>query len=186
MFVEDRAHQEVVGGLVERVAHDEGVPCVLTVRSATHGHGRVATELGRYSRDLARQGVSDVAFVIVATDANCRGWRARRDEMLSASLPVPVVFAIPDPHVERWLLLDGAAFKSVVGGGCSAPDQKCQRQRYKQMLAQQIRLAGIAPSFGGIEFARDIVSVMDLDRAGNADASFARFPADLRQAVRAG
>jgi hypothetical protein len=84
------------------------------------------------------------------------------------------------------LLLDGAAFKSVVGGGCSAPDQKCQRQRYKQMLAQQIRLAGIAPSFGGIEFARDIVSVMDLDRAGNADASFARFPADLRQAVRAG
>ena len=36
----------------------------------------------------------------------------------------PVVLAVPDPHVERWLLLDGAAFKAAVGHGCDAPDQK--------------------------------------------------------------
>ena len=41
---------------------------------------------------------------------------------------------VPNPHVERWLLLDGAAFKAAVGHGCDAPDQKCDRGRYKERL----------------------------------------------------
>ena len=45
---------------------------------------------------------------------------------------MPVILAPPDPHVERWLLLDGAAYKAVFGKGCDTPDLKCDRNHYKQ------------------------------------------------------
>ena len=86
-----------------------------------------------------------------------------------------MVLAIPDPHVERWLLLDGAAFKTAVGHGCDAPDQKCDRGRYKKRLIDAVRDAGVTPILGGLEYAEDIVSAMDVSRAAQADRSFARF-----------
>lgn len=91
-----------------------------------------------------------------------------------------MVLAVPDPHVERWLLLDGAAFKAVFGQGCDAPDRKCDRDRYKQRLVEAIRGTGVTPSVGGIEYAEDIVRAMDVDRAMQADRSFARFVDGLR------
>ena len=86
-----------------------------------------------------------------------------------------MILAIPDPHIERWLLLDSAAFKAAVGRGCDAPDQKCDRDLYKQRLIAAIHAAGIMPSFGGIEFAEDIVQHIDIDRAKRADRAFRRF-----------
>ena len=50
-----------------------------------------------------------------------------------------VIYAIPDPHIERWLLLDSAAFKKVLDKGCSAPTQKCERGLYKRLLLQAVR-----------------------------------------------
>ena len=91
-----------------------------------------------------------------------------------------MVMAIPDPHIERWLLLDGAAFRYVVGRGCDAPGLKCDRDLYKQALIKAIIDAGIMPSFGGIEFAEDIVRQMDLQRAMNEDQSLRRFLTDVR------
>ena len=78
-----------------------------------------------------------------------------------------------------WLMLDGAAFRAVLGRGCDAPDRKCSRDRYKYLLAEAVHASGIAPDFGGIEFARDIVSRMDIDRAARADPSLRRFVDDL-------
>jgi hypothetical protein len=72
--------------------------------------------------------------------------------------------AVPDPHIERWLLLDSAAFKAVLGRGCEAPDFKCDRDRYKKLLAQAVSKAGITPLIGGLEHARDIVDSMDFTR----------------------
>ena len=51
--------------------------------------------------------------VVGATDANCHGFRERVRRIDPENPPTPVVLAVPDPHVERWLLLDGAAFKAV-------------------------------------------------------------------------
>ena len=42
------------------------------------------------------------------------------------SWPGAIVKAIPEPHIERWLLLDGAASRAAVGKGCQAPDLKCR------------------------------------------------------------
>ncbi len=123
-------------------------------------------------------------LVVIATDANCLGFSLREREIPSRSLAFPVVKAIPDPHVERWLLLDGAAFKAVFGAGCDAPDMKCARDRYKEQLIRAILNAGVAPSFGGIEYAADIVRQMDLERAGQADRSFRRFTDSLRGVFR--
>ena len=183
-FAEDEAHRQVIGALVRRVAEESAASVELEWRSAVGGHGRVATELGRYLTDLERQGEPRPDLVIVATDANCRGLRQRIADLGHPATSVPLVFAIPDPHVERWLLLDGAAFKEVLGKGCDAPDQKCSRGRYKQLLSDAVRGAGREPLLGGIEYAADIVGHMDLDRATGADASLRRFVEELRRALR--
>ena len=181
LFVEDFAHQQVVGALVRRLADEYGIDVRLEWRSAVRGHGRVVQELGRYLRDLARGG-GRPDLIIVGTDANCRGLNERVREIGSPDAPASIVLAVPDPHIERWLLLDGAAFRTVFGRGCDAPDRKCSRDLYKQRLIQAIHAAGITPTLGGIEFAKDIVQHMDVERAMRADRSLERFVGELRSA----
>ena len=77
-------------------------------------------------------------------------------------------------------MIDSAAFKTVFGLGCDAPDRKCDRDRYKHLLVQAIRKSGIFPSFGGMEYAKDLIVALDLDRAVASDASLGRFVGDLR------
>lgn len=175
LFVEDFAHQEVIGALVQRLADESCIDVQFNWRSAVRGHGRVVRELRDYLRDLRGQGSPLPDLIIVATDANCRGLNERKKEMDQTTTPAPMILAIPDPHIERWLLLDSAAFKTAVGRGCDAPDRKCDRDLYKRRLAAAIHAAGIMPSLGGIEFAEDIVQSMDINRAKRADRSFQRF-----------
>ena len=77
-------------------------------------------------------------------------------------------------------MLDPNAFKTVFGVGCDAPDQKCERDRYKRLLLQAIRKTGIFPSLGGIEYAEDVISAVDIDKAALADASFGHFVREIR------
>jgi hypothetical protein len=112
----------------------------------------------------------------------------RAREIGRQDAPVPMILALPDPHIERWLLLDGAAFKAVFGMGCDAPDRKCDRGRYKQRLVEAIYATGTIPGLGGIEYAEDIVQRINkrinIGRATRADSSFGRFVADLRDTFR--
>lgn len=183
LFVEDFAHREIIDALVQRLAQEAGIAVRRDWRNATRGYGKVVQELKDYLRDLSQQGGRLPHLIIVATDANCKGLNDREKE-LQFEAPAPMILAIPDPHIERWLLLDGAAFKAVFGKGCDAPDLKCSRDRYKQRLIQEIYGAGITPNLGGIEFAEDIVRHMDIDRAARADESFRRFVTDLRNQLR--
>ena len=175
LFVEDEAHRRFVGALVKRLVRKRSLGVRLNWRNAVGGHGKVAQEFACYLHDLERQSGHPPDLIVVATDANCKGLNTRAQEFPDSVGAAPLVHAIPDPHVERWLLLDGAAFKSVFGQGCQAPDRKCDRDRYKHLLIEAICAAGIAPSIGGIEFAEDIVCKMDLNRAARADKSFRRF-----------
>ena len=183
LFVEDNAHRQVIGALVKKLADECGVAVHLDWRNAVRGHGRVVQELKRYFDDLRRGGGSpDV--IVVATDANCGGLQKRIRDIDVSSALAPVVLAIPDPHIERWLLLDGAAFKSVLGKGCDAPDQKCDRGRYKHRLFEAVRATGVVPRLGGIEFAEDIVQQMDIERVACTDPSLERFVSELRRIFR--
>ena len=183
LFVEDYAHQQVIGALVQRLAREHGIAVRLDWRSSVRGYGRVVQELGSYLRDLARQG-GRPDLIIVATDANCSGLNERTREIGSPDAPAPMILAVPDPHIERWLLLDGAAFRSVFGKGCDAPDRKCGRDLYKQRLIEAIHATGITPGLGGIEFAEDIVHGMNIDRAMRADRSLQRFIDEIRNVFR--
>ncbi len=184
LFVEDDAHQQIIGALVQRVATEFNTDVQFDWRNVAGGHGKVIAELSDYVRDLKRQGTPWPDLIVVATDANCKGLNERSKEIGPPDAPAPVILAIPDPHVERWLLLDGAAFKAVFGRGCQAPDRKCSRNRYKEFLIEAIRDAGGTLIFGGIEYAESILRHMDLDRAARADDAFQRFVADLRSAFR--
>ena len=184
LFVEDFAHRQVIGALVQRIAGDFNLDVRLDWRNATRGYGQVVREFSTYLRAIERQGHPSPHLIVVATDANCRGWNQRIREFGDPVSTAPIVHAIPDPHIERWLLLDGAAFKAVFGRGCDAPDQKCDRYRYKQRLVHAIFDAGITPNLGGMEFAEDIVQQMDIERAELADDSFGRFVGSLRATFR--
>ena len=184
LFVEDFAHRQVIGALVRRLTGELDLDVRLEWRSTRHGYGRVVREFNDYLRDLGRQGDPAPDLIIVATDANCKGLNERVREIDEPDAPAPLILAIPDPHIERWLLLDGAAFKAVFGRGCDAPDQKCDRGRYKRRLIEAIFAAGVTPNLGGMEFAEDIVQQMDIERAEQADDSFRRFVGSLRTTLR--
>jgi len=79
---------------------------------------------------------------------------------------------------------DGAAFKAVFGQGCEAPDRKCSRNRYKDLLIAAIREAGRPTYLGGIEYAEDIVRHTELDRGARSDSPLRSFIGDLRTTFR--
>lgn len=183
LFVEDSAHQRVIGTLLGRLADEIGLTIHLEWYNAMGGRGRVVRELKRYLSDFTKQG-DHPDLIVVATDANCVGLQRRIRDIDTSSAVSPVVLAVPDPHIERWLLLDGAAFKAVFGKGCDAPDKKCDRGRYKHQLFEAVRSAGVVPLLGGIQYAEDIARKMDLDGAARADPSFRRFVEGVRRAFR--
>jgi hypothetical protein len=177
LFVEDVAHEVLLSALLQRVASDQDVSIAVDIRTARGGRGRVLSALAIYLREIERgqQAVPDL--LVVGTDGNCKGFLTRKQEIdeKTAGHSVPVICAIPDPHIERWLLLDAAAFKAVLGKGCQAPDQKCERDRYKKLLIDAIREAGNRPLLGGIEHAEDIVREMNLPNVERQDDSFGKF-----------
>ena len=59
LFVEDDAHERVVGALVRRVAEEQGVRVSINWRSTRGGHGRVAREFKQCLRGLERSDGSD-------------------------------------------------------------------------------------------------------------------------------
>ena len=141
-------------------------------------------ELAEVATELQRGQTALPDLFVEARDGNCQGHAACARQILEAvqDYSGQVVAAVPDPHVERWLLIDAQAFKKVLGQGCQAPDQKCDRDRYKGLLDAAVRAAGVQPLLGGVEFAEDIISAMTLPRAERADASFASAVRDLRAA----
>ncbi len=186
LFVEDYAHRLVIGTLLQRLSDEASVRVNLNWRSAVGGHSKVVGKFRDYLQDLDREGgLPDL--IVVATDANCYGLNDRSRQILETAMSVPdvediLIMAIPDPHVERWLLLDGEAFNTVFGRGCDAPDLKCNRDEYKRRLSHAIRKTGVTPSLGGIEFAEDVMQNMNIQRAMQADRSLERFVRDVRQA----
>ena len=183
LFGEDDAHQKIIDALVRRLASEKGIDVQLHWRSAVGGYGRVVAEFKAYQHELRHYRIRRVDAVIVATDANCKG-NKRREEFRGLAEDMDLVLAVPDPHIERWLLLDSGAFKKVFGRGCSAPDQKCDRDLYKYRYAQSVHAAGMDAAFSGAEYAQNIVSEMNLARVASQDKSFRYFLRDLRAVLK--
>lgn len=183
LFAEDYAHETFISALVNKLANESGINLDFIARSARGGHGKAVSEFASYIRSLPyeREGLPDL--IIVAIDANCKNYLERKEEIekVNQQYNYLTISAIPEPHIERWLLIDSSAFKAVLGQGCNAPDQKCEKDRYKKLLYEAVAATGITPLLGGIEYAQDIVNNMNIQRAMNADVSFKKFTTDLNR-----
>lgn len=186
LFTEDFGHEEFLKALLKRFMYEFSIEVEIESYSVRGGHGKALTELEQYMRDLRKGVVPPADLLAVAIDSNCRGYaeRKREVERISREYSDRVICAIPDPHIERWFLLDSAAFKLALGRGCQAPDHKCDRGRYKKLLIEAVREAGVTPLLGGIEHADDIVAFMDLERMEASDDSLGKLISELRSIFR--
>lgn len=185
LFGEDAGHEVVLKGLLNRLSLDSEVPVRITPLSVTGGVTRVHYELGIFLRDVEKGKLRMPDLIVVATDGNCKGYNARRQEIERVAQPYAslldlIVYAIPDPHIERWLLADPSAFKTVLGRGCDLPQEKCEKNFYKQVLAKEVRESGVKPILGGLEYADDITANMNLAAAEKNDASLGRVLGELK------
>jgi hypothetical protein len=190
LFAEDRAHEAFLRPLLRRLAHEANRPLAIQPYSARGGRPRVFDELRSFQTllDKGAAGLEEPDFVVVAIDANCAPWHAARKRIVEALVPrlrAKAAVACPDPHVERWFMADPASFEQALGRRPRAGRRKCERARYKSILAQTIREAGYPAALGGLEFAEDIVSAMDLYRAGKNEKSLRHF-VDAARSLLAG
>ncbi len=189
LFVEDRAHEVFVGALVNRIAREEHVALSVQARSARGGHPRALVEFGTYQTLVEKGVLADRApdLVVVVIDGNCSTPSKKRAEIRSVARPWlmdRLVTGCPNPHVERWFLADPDSFHKVVGHRPVVGREKCERERYKRLLAEAVRHGHQPATLGGIEFAADLVDAMNLYRAGRRDSSLRAFVGDLRGRFR--
>ena len=176
LFAEDEAHEDFLTTLAQRFAETYRVEIAMTTYSVSGGYGRVISELKQYHRDLQSHQEALPHLILVGTDGNCKKPPEREQEIRQAISGFTdfVISAIPEPHIERWLLLDAEAFKTVFGKGCPAPDKKCERDRYKRLLLNAILQAGSEPSLTNFGYVADIVNAMNFQRMARRNDSLGR------------
>lgn len=179
LFGEDVGHEFSLTALITRYAGEHGVAARLKTISSRGGITKVHFEFGQYLADVEKGTIARPDLIVVATDSNCFGYAARRHQLEKVTERHPalaenVAYAIPDPHIERWLLADPEAFRDVVGKGCTLPKLKCNKDEYKTLLYQSVRNAGVRPVLGGLEYAEDIMKVANLAKVEQSEPSFER------------
>ena len=180
VFCEDTGHEMVLKPLVYKIVQNRAYS--IHVLSSRGGAARALGEFKKYLNDVERGHTTfNPDIIIVAIDANCKTYSGKRkiiDQKVPERFRECIVHCIPDPHIERWLLLDSSAFKKALGLGCAAPDKKCEKSRYKQLLKDEVRKSGNTVNLGGFEHAEDIVKNMS-ESAIQSDDSLKRFVCDL-------
>lgn len=190
LFAEDAAHGAFLKPMLSRVATEEKVPLRIDVVSAQGGHARAMGEfkIWHTTRTLRPSVVTEVDAVVVAIDGNCSSFAETRDRIRRATpghLLDRLVAACPDPHIERWFMADPESFARVAGAVPDVGPEKCARDHYKRILVRAVESGGMSATPGsGREFARHLVSGMDLYRAGKNCRSLGAFIGDTRDLLR--
>jgi len=188
LFCEDLGHEEFFRHLVERIASDQGINARITTRTARGGAGKAVSEFAAYQALIKSGHPRRPDLLVIAIDANCKGWSTKRDEISSkidTTIFPKVVIACPDPHIERWCFTDPFALAKVVGAEVLTPQQeKCERKYYKQLLRTTIEKAGNTILTSEMEYAPDIVQNMNLHQAGKNCNSLKHCITDIRSAMK--
>jgi hypothetical protein len=180
VFCEDSFHENFVGAMLRRFESEYHAGSSFRILSARGGLPRMHSEFEEFLRDLGKGRLPRPDWVVVVVDANCLGYNDRKQVMDRVVQAHPqfqqiVSYAIPDPHIERWMLVDEVAFRTVFGRGCTLPALKCSKDEYKRLLLREIRASGIESILGGEEYADDIVKVMNLSHAEVHEPSLGLF-----------
>ena len=192
-FLEDLAHEKFVVTLTLRVLELTAGDAALDVRNARGGDA-----IGSYYRflqDCKRGRQSPYDLLVVCSDGNCTGPAKRRRDLDEKRARLQydgeVIYAIPDPHIERWYLLDTVALARAAGVPIpdEVPAHKCGKLIYKELLMNAFRRGGITPLLGGgSEYGDAVATEMDLElirRKPNRDDSLCQFIDDLLRFGRA-
>lgn len=193
-FLEDIAQEGFITALVKRVARDESIAygnLDHDVRSARRG-SKVTTEFKRFLKDTEKRAGMQMDFLVVAVDGNCQGYEERVKRLKKCvrdhhPFNERVVYAVPDPHIERWYLMDQRALKKSIGldKAPPLPQRKCEKDYYKRLLRQALTDANINSLLGGVEYAERIVdNIQRLDTLSQQDAGFGVFVSSLRRMLR--
>lgn len=180
LFVEDRAHELFLTPVIRRLAREAGTGVTIRLYSARGGHNRALEELRTFQRLLEKGvlGLQEPDVFVVGIDANCAPHSKVRQEIAGSLTPAlrgRTAIACADPHVERWFMADPASFEQALGRRPKLGKRKCERDRYKDILARTVKEAGYPAMLGGLEFADDIAAAMDLYRAGKNEKSLKAF-----------
>jgi len=112
-FLEDTAQEAFIRAMVERLIQDEGKNVQdYDLRVLNSRGGGSIRAYKDFLIQVKKRKYLDADVLIVGSDGNCNGFVKRKQQLLDASksIPYPVVIsAVPDPHIERWYLLDGQA-----------------------------------------------------------------------------
>lgn len=188
-FLEDRGHEILLKALVARVAKENGLKTgdwIDDVRTATGGKSIQAFET--FLINISHKN-SPIPFdiLVVASDGNCTGYNKKKRQLVNYAGKANftrddiLVFAAPDPHIERWYMDDPLGFNKAVGSGVLPviPPYKCEKGFYKKVMRETIASSGVKSQIGGYEYGERIVEEMDLYKAGKADRSLKHFLDDL-------
>lgn len=181
LFLEDSAQEAFIPALFERLILEEGFQNNLfdiQILSA-RGGGSISAAT-QFLKDARRSRSLQADLLIVGSDANCTGFLKRRGLIEKAAAKSPyqeIITAIPDPHIERWYLLDANAFSPALKDRLTvaSPTYKCEKNRYKTLLKQAFSNVGIIPPLGGIEYGHLVVKHMELYAAAKQDRGLADF-----------
>ena len=180
-FLEDAGQEAIIPPLVKRLIREADKPAetfehlILNARG-----GRSISSYQNFLADANRRKHLPADLLIVGSDGNCNGFAKRRDEIkaVAANPPYPIVVtAVPDPHVERWYLLDPSALSKAAGIPKMPvlPAHKCAKDYYKQLLRSAFNNSSIIPLLGGTEYGPLVADKMDLYAASKADHGLAEF-----------
>jgi hypothetical protein len=159
-FLEDSAQEAIMPPLFKRLAGEEGfAQDQLDIDILASRGGGSLRAFGQFLKDArCKRSPLQADLLIVGSDANCKGFAERREAVLKTAAKSSyqeIITAIPDPHVERWYLLDVKAFTLAVGSrmAVAPPDYKCEKNHYKTLLRQTFLDNNISPPHGGFEYA---------------------------------
>lgn len=193
-FLEDRAQEGFIKALVEKVAKENGIPSHSLkhrIQSARRG-SRVIAEFRNFLKDARRLGNAGADLIVVSIDGNCKGYNDRVKQLSRYLRPTDwfqsrILYAVPDPHIERWYLMDQKAFKEgiEIDKPPEMPPYKCKKGHYKQILHRAFRDAGIQSLLGGPEYAEKIIgNIADLKLFAQKNTGLEKFIQDLQKGFR--
>jgi hypothetical protein len=161
LFLEDNAQEVFIPALVERIIMDEGkVVNDYEFRILSSRGGGSIRAYVDFIKQAKKRRLLDADVLIVGSDGNCNGFLKRKQQLLNASKNIPypeVITAVPDPHIERWYLLDGIALANAAG----------------------VPIQAVSP-LGGAEYGALIAYSLDIYTAGTMDHSLRDFVDQVR------
>ena len=180
IFVEDVAQENLIRKLFFRIAKESGLDPERLDVSVPYSRGGASIQaLKRYLNDYSIE--SDVDCFVLGSDGNCNGFTEKK-RTLQKNLEKfgaldRTILAIPDPHIERWYVIDPKALSKAVGATIrnNSPKHKCDKGHYKKILQKAILSANVEPLQGGAEYGQDVGEHLDFYKISKEDSGFRFF-----------